>query len=243
MPLSVLWHIVLMKLGEGVADMSTSAFQKVVPVASLRDRIGESLSAAIVSGELAPGALVSVPVLAARFDVSATPVREAMLDLEQRGFVSSVRNKGFRVTEVSEEGLREIIEIRQWLEAPAMKALATDFPVETLPKWRTIADRVTAAAETADLPEFITSDREFHLGLLALRGNARLVSIVKELRSLTRMVNLATMTGSDELAESAREHHLMLDLLEQGDGDALEALLNDHLGHIVLWWSGESPER
>ena len=77
--------------------MAPSAIHKVEQVSSLRDRIGESLSAAIISGELAPGTLVSVPSLAVQFAVSATPVREAMLDLEQRGFVTSVRNKGFRV--------------------------------------------------------------------------------------------------------------------------------------------------
>src|SRR6188472_1730558 len=79
---------------EGI--MRDSSIQRVEQVASLRDRISKSLSAAITSGELAPGTLVSVPTLASQFDVSATPVREAMLDLEQRGFVEPVRNKGFR---------------------------------------------------------------------------------------------------------------------------------------------------
>ena len=47
-----------------------------------------------------PGVVYSAPALAARFGVSATPVREAMLDLAKEGLVSAVRNKGFRVTEV-----------------------------------------------------------------------------------------------------------------------------------------------
>ena len=124
-----------------------SAIHKVEQVASLRDRIAKSLSAAIISGELAPGTLVSVPSMASQFEVSATPVREAMLDLEQRGFVEPVRNKGFRVTEVSEQGLREIVELRQMLEAPAMRALAGRFPVETLPRWRALAAEVAARAK------------------------------------------------------------------------------------------------
>lgn len=98
--------------------MLASSIQKVPKSASLREQIGESLSAAIVSGELAPGTLVSVPGLAAEFGVSATPVREAILDLEKRGFVCSVANKGFRVTEVSRSDLVDIIELRTMLEAP-----------------------------------------------------------------------------------------------------------------------------
>lgn len=216
--------------------MAVSAIREVEHQASLRDRIGKSLSAAIMSGELAPGALVTVPTLAHQFAVSATPVREALLDLKQRGFVSSVRNKGFRVTAVSAEDLAEIVELRQLLEAPAMRDLAADFPVETLPHWRGLADAITAHADKAELAEFIETDRDFHLGLLALRGNKRLVELVGELRSQTRMVNLVRMTRSRELAEVAAEHHRMLDLLARGDGSAVEALTRDHLAHVVDWW-------
>src|SRR5665647_3493971 len=128
--------------------MTVSTIRKMKQAASLRGRIGESLSAAIISGELAPGTLVSVPTLASQFAVSATPVREAMLDLEQRGFVASVRNKGFRVTEVSEQDLREIVELRQLIEAPAMRQLAGSFPVETLPQWRALAEQIAAVSYT-----------------------------------------------------------------------------------------------
>lgn len=223
--------------------MIESTIQKVEQVASLRDRILQSLSAAIISGELAPGTLVSVPTLAAQFAVSATPVREAMLDLEQRGFVTSVRNKGFRVTEVSEQDLREIVELRQLLEAPALRSLVGSFPLESLPRWRALAEQITACAVSANLTGFIESDRDFHLGLLGLYGNVRLVDMVRELRLQTRMVNLARMTQSQELLESAREHHLMLDLLERGEGQALEELMIQHLGHVLGWWTGDPGER
>lgn len=214
------------------------AIRKVEQAPSLASRVGESLSDAIISGEIPPGTLVSVPTLAARFQVSATPVREAMLDLEQRGFVASVRNKGFRVTEVSEQDLREIVELRQLLEAPTMRELAAHFPMDELPGWRSLADAVVQHAEQADLAGFIESDREFHLGLLALHGNGRLVAAVRELRLQTRMVNLAHMTHSRELSVAAREHHEMLDLLEQREGEALERLTVRHLGHVIGWWSG-----
>lgn len=217
-------------------DMSTPSIAKIVQPESLRGKIGESLSAAIISGELAPGSLVSVPTLAAQFEVSATPVREAMLDLAQRGFVEPVRNKGFRVTTVSLEELRDIIEVRQFLEAPAMRALAGQLSVVELVHWRDLADNITRHAERGNLASFIETDREFHLGLIGLHGNERLVGMVRELRSQTRMVNLAKMTDSPELAQSAREHHEMLDLIGAGDAARLEELTVSHLSHVVAWW-------
>jgi DNA-binding GntR family transcriptional regulator len=221
--------------------VAASAIREVEHQASLRDRIGKSLSAAIMSGELAPGVLVTVPTLAQQFAVSATPVREALLDLKQRGFVSSVRNKGFRVTAVSEEDLGEIVELRQMLEAPAMRDLADDFPLHTMPHWRSLAETISQHAGKAELAEFIETDRDFHLGLLALHGNKRLVELVGELRSQTRMVNLVRMTQSRELAEVAGEHHRMLDLLAHGDGAAVEALTRTHLAHVVEWWGRDQP--
>ncbi|MGV8875902.1 MAG: GntR family transcriptional regulator [Rhodoglobus sp.] len=213
-----------------------SSIHKVEKPASLREQIAESLSAAIVSGELAPSTMVSVPGLAAEFGVSATPVREAMLDLEQRGFVRSVANKGFRVTEVSRSDLIDIIEVRTMLEAPIMGALANMVPPVDVPMWRKSADRISEFADSGNLTEFLEADRDFHLGLLRLHGNARLVSVVAELRSQTRMVGMAKMTNTPELSKSGREHHEILDLLEQGKTVELEALMGRHFAHVLTWW-------
>ena len=71
------------------------------PRISYRERVVDALRAALIAGELRPGEVYSAPALAGRFGVSATPVREAMLDLVREGLVDTVPNKGFRVTAVS----------------------------------------------------------------------------------------------------------------------------------------------
>ena len=91
---------------------------------SLREKVTRALEAAVVAGELAPGVIYSAPVLAERFGVSATPVREAMLDLVGEGMVEPVRNRGFRVVEVSEADLDQISQIRLLLEVPIMAQVA-----------------------------------------------------------------------------------------------------------------------
>lgn len=222
--------------------MNASSIRRVDKVASLRERIRETIADDIISGELAPGVLVTVPVLAADFEVSATPVREAMLDLEQRGFVQSVANKGFRVTEVSHQDLKEIIEIRTMLEAPIMAELSKAQTLEDMPKWRHLANLISEHADEGNLTEFLEADREFHLGLVELHGNSRLVSMVKELRSQTRMVGLANMTNTPELSKSGREHHEMLDLIESGEGEKLKLLMASHFAHVLAWWGPKSDD-
>ncbi|AMB57623.1 GntR family transcriptional regulator [Microterricola viridarii] len=207
---------------------------------SLRAHVEKALSAAIISGELAPGTLLTVPTLAAQFDVSATPVREAMLDLEGRGFVESVRNKGFRVTEMSEDALRELAEVRLLLEPPAMERLAASFPLEHVPAFQAQAARIVAAAAAGDLRAFLEADREFHLDLTRLLGNTLLVDTIAELRARTRMLGLAAIVDSEKLAESAAEHAELLGHLAAGDGAAAGELMRRHIGHTTGWWAGNA---
>jgi DNA-binding GntR family transcriptional regulator len=206
---------------------------------SLREAVEKSVSAAIVSGELAAGELVSVPALALRFGVSATPVREAMLDLEKRGFVEPVRNKGFRITFVEEADLREIAQVRRWLEVPAIRIAAAHFPLDQLSRFRRLADEIVRAAAAGDFPTYLAADSAFHLALVTLAANERLVELVAELRSQTRMVGLASMKGTAELERSSLEHHALLDLLVEGNADEAAALLDAHIEHVVGWWAGK----
>ena len=91
---------------------------------SLREQVTRALEAAIVAGELEPGVIYSAPGLAERFGVSATPVREAMLDLVKEGFVEPLRNRGFRVIEISDEDLDNIAQIRLLIEVPTISQIA-----------------------------------------------------------------------------------------------------------------------
>lgn len=222
--------------------MNLSSFPRLEQHISLRAHVERLLSAAIISGELAPNTLVTVPTLAAQFQVSATPVREAMLDLEKRGFVRSVRNKGFRVTEVSEESLREIVAVRQFLECPAMEQVAGHLPADQIPELRKLADQIVAGAQNGDLKSYLEADQNFHLTLTGLLGNGLLVEVVADLRSRTRLVGLVTMLETRRLDESAVEHHRLLDLLEAGDGPAAADLMRRHIGHTLGWWSGHAED-
>ena len=222
--------------------MSQSAIGPVAVGMSLRGSVEDAVASAIISGELAPGTLVTAPTLAARFGVSATPVREALLNLQKRGFVDVARNKGFRVTEVSEQNLWEIVRLRQQLEVPPMREIARTLQPEAAAELRAKAQAIVDAAAVADLPAYLAADMAFHLRLLDLHGNRRLVALVKELRQQTRMVGLANMIGTAELAQSAAEHHHLVDLLEARDGRAAEALLTAHIAHVLGWWNGRAED-
>lgn len=225
---------------EGVVaeSMTFVGVERLERGVSLREMVERALAAAIISGEMPPGKLVSAPGLAAQFNVSATPVREAMLNLEKRGFVEAVRNKGFRVTDVSEEDLRQIVGVRRLLEPEAMQQLAGALPEKELPELRQMADTIVAGAQSGDLRSYLEADQRFHLRLTALLGNPLLVEVVADLRSRTRLVGLVSLVKSAQLERSAAEHIELLEALASGDGDGARALMHRHIGHTLGWWAG-----
>lgn len=209
-------------------------------VESLREQVEKTLSSRIVSGEFAPGTVLTVPTLAQDFGVSATPVREAMLNLARRGFLSPIRNRGFRVTDVSLDELRELGEVRQLLEAPPMRVLAGALADPVVARLRELADRIVASAREGRFEDYLAADTAFHLELLAQAGNSRLVEVVRELRQQTRLVGLVNLAESDALIASSLEHAAILDLLVAGDGARAEELMLRHIGHVSGLWSGRA---
>jgi DNA-binding GntR family transcriptional regulator len=211
---------------------------RLAPASSLRERVETEIAAAIVSGQMAPGELFSAPTLAVRFGVSATPVREAMLNLEKRGLIEVLRNKGFRVSAVSEDDLRAIVDVRQLLEVPAARRVCGRLCATDLAHLRALADEIVTTAASGDLASYLAADTTFHLTLLDLAGNPRLTAVVAELRSQTRLVGLAGLVATEQLRASAAEHARLLDLMEEGDDGGAARLLHVHIGHALGWWSG-----
>ncbi len=112
----------------------------------------------------------------------------------------------------------EIVRLRQLLEVPPMREIARTLQPQTAAELRVRAEHIVETAAAADIPAYLAADNEFHLNLLQLVGNRRLVDLVRDLRQQTRMVGLVGMIGTVELARSAAEHHQLMDLLEQRDG-------------------------
>ena len=210
---------------------------------SLRERVAESLRAALVSGRMVPGTTYSIPALAEQFGVSATPVREAMLDLVNEGIMSAVPNKGFRVVELSDAELDQITELRRLLEVPTVGDLAGAIDRAAVRRLRSLADAVGDAARRGDVVGYVEADRELHLALLAEAGNPRLVEMVGRLRDQSRLYGLEQLAAEGVLVDSAAEHMRLIDALESGDRRAAERVMAHHLDHVRGIWASRREDR
>ncbi|MEU3947816.1 GntR family transcriptional regulator [Streptomyces sp. NPDC029526] len=198
---------------------------------SVRGQVLAALRTALVSGELRPGEVHSAPVLAQRFGVSATPVREAMQQLALEGAVEVVPNRGFRVVERSARELAELAEVRALIEVPVMLRLARTVPASRWAELRPLAEATVRAAVSGCRATYAESDRAFHRAVLALAGNEQLVRIAEDLHRRAQWPLVGG--GPDarhrgELVADAHEHTVLLDALIAGDLDVVRDLVREH---------------
>ena len=210
---------------------------------SLRETVLEQLRTAIITGRLPEGELVSAPALGQALGVSATPVREAMMDLAREGLVETLKNKGFRVTTLGDRDLDDLAQIRLLLEPPAMRFVVGQISEAELPGLQRLADSCLRAAERADLEAYLRNDREFHARVLSFTGNEQLVELASSLRRRTRLYGIGSLAREGRLVDSAREHHELVELLVAGDAAAAETLLSEHISRSrTLWAAGTASE-
>jgi len=199
-----------------------------------------AIRAHIITGQLRPGVIYPVSYFASRLGVSATPVREALLDLSNVGLVELARNKGFRIPKLSEHELDEIFELRLMVEAPAISHAASKLTREDERECARLATNIEDCAARGDLVGFLEADRNFHATLIKPLGNTRLVRLVNELRDGARLWALPDLGNSEALQTSAREHGEILRAVVRGDPEEAYRLAVRHLEHTRGLWAGHT---
>lgn len=196
---------------------------------NLAREIFDELRRAIVSGELVPGSLYSVHDLADRLGVSRTPVREALIQLSERGMVRFERNRGIRVLQTSLHDLEEVFAIRLLLEVPATFRAVSQGPPGWTEELAARLDAMRAAAKAHDETAFMREDRRFHETINAASGNLRLTHYIDSLRDMVLLRGNSTVDRSRGLTDILAEHETIFGYI--GDGKAQEAAeaMREHL--------------
>lgn len=197
---------------------------------SFREQAREIIRGMIVSGKMAPDGLYSAPKIASDLNVSATPVREALLDLAREGLLRPVRNRGFQVVIMTPKEHDDVFKIRLLLEVPSIHEIAKSSP--TADQMKGLYDLASAArrfAHEGDLIAYLNADRQFHISLIDLLGNKPLTGLVASLRDRVRLLGLANSSAKLHIVQSADEHFDLLDRIAANDAEGATAIIGRHL--------------
>ncbi|NYI93477.1 DNA-binding GntR family transcriptional regulator [Amycolatopsis endophytica] len=199
--------------------------------ANLAGKLLDELKTAIVNGELVAGSLYSVHDLAERLGVSRTPVREALIQLAERGMVRFERNRGVRILQTSLHDLEEVFAIRLLLEVPATYRAVTQRTAAWVRDLDAQLKAMRVAADRHDEATFMAADRRFHEVINSASGNVRLARYIDSLRDMVLLRGSSTVDTSRTLADILAEHEEIFARIEAGEAAAAAESMRAHLLH------------
>ena len=180
----------------------------------------------IVSGEYPPNTRLKEEELAEKFDVSRTPIRVTLRQLEQDGLVEIMPKRGARVVGFSVDDVEEVYDIRKSLEIQALKTSASHLNIQGLIEIRAKMKEISRISDPKQHEEI---DARIHNYFIRASGKRRLISILGQMfRLIQRFRELGFEDPS--LRESAAEAHLaLIDAICLRDVDKAAGILADHI--------------
>ncbi|MGY5775209.1 GntR family transcriptional regulator [Rhizobium sp. LEGMi135b] len=196
---------------------------------SLRQNVYETLRTEILQCRLPPSADLREQQLAQRFEVSKSPVRDALLRLEQDRLVIVIPRQGYRVAPISVEDAREMFGLRKVLEAACAEAAAADGSEEALralDEFRTIR----GAGGQADKDAFIAYNFGFHSAVCVASGNKRMARLAIELiGQMERLVRYSVSAAEASAEALLGEHGEIIDAIQRRDRRTSSRLVRQHI--------------
>lgn len=190
-----------------------------------------ALKQRILDSDYPPSAQILEQEIAEELGLSRTPVREALVRLQQEGLLEIVPRHGARISALSPSDMREIYEVLESLEAKAADLVARSRPgKQALLPLRRSCDEMEAAlsGKVPDLKAWAKADEAFHLSLVRLSGNGRLASMVMTVWDQAHRARMFTLSLRELPVRSTREHREILGAIAAGDAKRAYQLYRDH---------------
>ncbi|MEX5293670.1 GntR family transcriptional regulator [Kocuria sp. CPCC 205268] len=199
---------------------------------TLKDSTEALIRRALLSGAMKPGEIYSANALAARLGVSNSPAREAMMSLANKGLLELVRNRGFRVVELTDQDKQEVYDLRLLVEVEAVRRVAaTGVPAEQAALLRTLTEQTVEAAGAGGVLEYLEADQRFHIALVGMLGNTRWTAIVENLRDQSRINGSYHLQERGLVRSSAAEHRGITEAVVAGDPELAAQRMIRHLDY------------
>jgi DNA-binding GntR family transcriptional regulator len=188
------------------------------PAQSMVDLAYERIRQRILDNEWPPGHRALEQEVALALGMSRTPVREALVRLQNDGLVEVVPRHGMRVLPVSPIDMREIYEILTALECMAAELVAQRKPSddELAPLVKATQDMDSALAKD-DLDAWAAADERFHASLIELAGNRQLAATVWNYWDRAHRARMFSLRLRPKPVNSTQEHMALVDKLRAGD--------------------------
>ena len=187
----------------------------------------DRLKKAILALDLLPGQHLAERALEQLIDSSRTPIRAALVKLESEGLVRK-GDRSYIVAPIEVEELEQAFAFRAVLEVAAIRAAVAKAQPADIARLRRLAKESAAGSHNVD--ERAPKAEAFHLEFARIAGNAFMVRALEDImRVVYRARWLDLQTDKEDVG--AREHELIVDLVEKGEADEAARVIDRHVAH------------
>lgn len=204
-------------------------FEEISDNIALYKKVEERIRQAIVTGKMNPETIYTETSIAKQMKISRTPVREAVLDLASRGFVTILPRRGFQINIFSEKVIQEVYDLRWALESFAVRTLAENHEKYDFTSLIAAAQTQKKKAEQAEIGGVVSSGRDFHHELLHLVDNSMIDRIFEDIRDIINATWIQAFTYAISPIDVAGDHLQLIKFITHGDADSASQLLKEHL--------------
>jgi DNA-binding GntR family transcriptional regulator len=196
---------------------------------SLHDNVAERLRAMVFDRQLAPGELIDEKALAARWQISRTPLREALKVLAAEGLVELVPGKGSRVVSLTDEDADALFPVMALLEGRCAHEATLRASDEQLAELHQLHERLEMHAAVDDIDGYYRANHAFHSKVQALAANRWLDRVTGDLRRFLRLLRGRQLNLPGRIDASINEHRVLIDAIGQRDAERAGRAMHDHL--------------
>lgn len=189
----------------------------------------ENLREAILALELVPGTVLQRQELADRFGVSQTPVREALLRLNEEGLVDVFPQHATLVSRIDIAAAREAHFLRRSIELELVHQLALDETPGLVEQLKGVIAQQAALANSQRYGDFVNADRAFHRLMYEAGGVLGLWDLVGRVSGHVDRLRRLHLPTAGKTEAILRDHRAIVRAIEAKDPDAAQAALRKHL--------------
>lgn len=196
---------------------------------TLHSEIVDHLRELIVSGELAPGQKIPEKALCERFDISRTPLREALKALAAEGMIELLPQRGARVVTITDEELQELFPIIASIEALAGELACekiTDAQLEAIGQMH---DEMIEAYKAERSMEYSRLNRAIHFAIFEAADNASLLALYRNLELRIRNIRHTVRQAPRDWKDAVSDHEKILQALRARDASRLAKVMRQHV--------------
>ena len=209
-------------------DMMQQNIDEYLP---LRDVVFKTLRQGILTGELKPGERLMEIHLADRLGVSRTPIREAIRKLELEGLVTMIPRRGAEVAQISAQNLKDVLEVRQALDALGVELACERITDEGLAELKEACDHFAEMTKTKDATIITKADVALHDVIIRATGNERLQQMISNLSEQMYRYRFEYIKDSSYHALLIEEHRRIYESIAARDKEQAVKEIQEHINN------------